>query len=301
MAWLPFGQLPLECGEGFDGLSQTGRPAAPGLPAANRLAPVDEVQWFENHMRSAMPKALATLAGQAFAVRCLELVPDIAIRCQCKPLFRHCPTTDVAAKPFRLLAFLRLGGHARMQGESGCLAHRVIERLITGRQGLQREDFAALLRTYGDTVGNGMPQQQPYSYIALEPTLLGLPALGHPTTRLASSSLPHDGLSTDFVGSFKQVMLSYVQETDLNIEFAAGLCDMSRRSLQRRLSAAGTHYSEVLDQVRFEAATRMLHDPGKSVTEVALLLGYSDLTHFSRAFRRIAGVSPRTYRQAYVN
>ena len=67
MAWLPFGQLPLECGEGFDGLSQTGRPAAPGLPAANRLAPVDEVQWFENHMRSAMPKALATLAGQALA------------------------------------------------------------------------------------------------------------------------------------------------------------------------------------------------------------------------------------------
>jgi hypothetical protein len=42
----------------------------------------DEVQWFENHMRSAMPKALATLAGHAFAVRCLELVPDIAIRCQ---------------------------------------------------------------------------------------------------------------------------------------------------------------------------------------------------------------------------
>jgi AraC-like DNA-binding protein len=149
--------------------------------------------------------------------------------------------------------------------------------------------------------GTRIRLMQPYSYIALEPALLGLPPLSHQTTRPASSSLPLDGFSTDFVGSFKQVILSYLQETDLSIEHAAGLCDMSKRSLQRRLSAAGTRYSKVLDQVRFDAATRMLQDPCTRVTDVALRVGYSDLTHFSRAFRRIAGVSPRTYRQAYVN
>jgi AraC-like DNA-binding protein len=149
--------------------------------------------------------------------------------------------------------------------------------------------------------GTRMRLMQPYSYIALEPALLGLPPLGHQTTRPASSSLPLDGFSTDFVGSLKQVILSYLQETDLSIEQAAGLCDMSKRSLQRTLSAAGTRYSKVLDQVRFDAATSMLQDPCTRVTDVALQLGYSDLTHFSRAFRRIAGVSPRTYRQAYVN
>ena len=147
--------------------------------------------------------------------------------------------------------------------------------------------------------GTRMRLAQPYSYIALEPTLLGLPPLGHQTTRLPSSYLPHDGLSTDFVGSFKQVILSYIQESDLSIEFAAGLCDMSKRSLQRRLSAAGTYYSKVLDQVRFDAATWMLQDPGKSVTEVALLLGYSDSARFTRAFRRIAGINPRAYRRQY--
>jgi AraC-like DNA-binding protein len=145
-----------------------------------------------------------------------------------------------------------------------------------------------------------MPLMQPYSYIALEPTLLGLTPRGHQITKSAVSSLLLDGFSTDFVGSFKQVMLSYIQERDLSIDFAAGLCDMSKRSLQRRLSAAGTRYSEVLDQVRFDAATRMLQDHGNSVADIALHLGYSDLTHFSRAFRRIAGVCPRTYRQAYL-
>ena len=36
---LPFGYLPLEPGEGFDGVSQTGQPVAPGLPAADLLEP----------------------------------------------------------------------------------------------------------------------------------------------------------------------------------------------------------------------------------------------------------------------
>lgn len=44
--------------------------------------PGNEIQRLKDDVRGAIPKALATLAGQAFAVRCLELVPDIAIRRQ---------------------------------------------------------------------------------------------------------------------------------------------------------------------------------------------------------------------------
>ena len=40
----------------------------------------NEIQRLKDHMRGAMPKALATLAGQAFPVRRLELVTDVAIR-----------------------------------------------------------------------------------------------------------------------------------------------------------------------------------------------------------------------------
>ena len=104
-------------------------------------------------------------------------------------------------------------------------------------------------------------------------------------------------MATDFAGSLKQVLRTYAQESDLTIEVASELCNTSKRSLQRRLAETGTRYSEVLDQVRFDAARGLRRDPGMKVTDVAHTLGYSDSAHFSRAFRRIAGVSPRAYRQ----
>jgi len=136
-----------------------------------------------------------------------------------------------------------------------------------------------------------------YSYIALENALLSLPPLAPEATTPEPSPLPCDPFKNDFVGSLEQVLHAYIQGTDLSIAFAAGLCDTSKRSLQRKLTDAGTCYSSVLDKVRFHTACRMLQDRDMKVADIAHRLGYSDPTHFSRAFRRIAGINPREYRQ----
>ena len=140
---------------------------------------------------------------------------------------------------------------------------------------------------------------QPYSYIALENSQLSLPPSADKTAAPVHPTSQYEALSSDFVGSFKQLLHAYIQEKTLNIEVAAGLCDLSKRSLQRELTAQGASYSSVLDEVRFEVAKRMLLNPDSSVTDIAHLLGYSEATHFARAFRRIAGVNPRIYRQQY--
>jgi len=147
--------------------------------------------------------------------------------------------------------------------------------------------------------GTSIRLAQPYSYIALENSLLSLPPLGDKAAAPGHPTSHHEELSRDFVGSLKQLLHSYVQETDLNIEVAAGLCDLSKRSLQRKLTAQGTRYSRVLDEARFDVAKQMLQDRDKNITDISLLLGYSDPTHFARAFRRIAGVTPLIYRQQY--
>ena len=139
---------------------------------------------------------------------------------------------------------------------------------------------------------------QPYAYITLDNALLGLSPPPHETTADASTILDCDTVSNDFVGSLKQVLQSYIQKSDLGIEFAAELCNTSKRSLQRTLTENGTRYSEVLDQTRFDAASELLQDLDIKVTDVAHQLGYSDSAHFSRAFKRIAGVNPRVYREA---
>ncbi len=51
---------------------------------------------------------------------------------------------NVAAQTFQLLAFIGPGRDPRMQRDSSHLAHRVIERLIAARQGLQGEHLAAV-------------------------------------------------------------------------------------------------------------------------------------------------------------
>lgn len=140
---------------------------------------------------------------------------------------------------------------------------------------------------------------QPYSYITLETALLGQPPLNPIAATAASLQLDYEALPKDFVDSLTTMLQSYIYERDLSIAFAASLCDMSKRSLQRKLAASGTHYSEILDNVRFNAACDMLRDPDMKVTEIAYKLGYNDSSHFSRAFRRVAGISPRQYQKQY--
>jgi AraC-like DNA-binding protein len=131
----------------------------------------------------------------------------------------------------------------------------------------------------------------------LENPLLSLPPLVDEDSARKTSSLHYKPLPDDFVSALEEVMLTYTQEFDLSIEFVASLCNTSKRTLQRQLKEMGTHYSEVLAHARYRAACHMLQTPGLKVTDIAQRLHYSDLANFSRAFRRIAGVTPQAYRQ----
>jgi AraC-like DNA-binding protein len=70
---------------------------------------------------------------------------------------------------------------------------------------------------------------------------------------------------------------------------------MSGRQLQRTLREEGTTYQALLDQVRRDRALAQLRLPGTTATEVALLLGFSEASAFTRAFRRWTGETPGAY------
>jgi AraC-like DNA-binding protein len=72
---------------------------------------------------------------------------------------------------------------------------------------------------------------------------------------------------------------------------------MAPRTLQRRLSAEGVSYHEVVDLARRETAERLLADATLAVGEIGFLLGFSEPSAFHRAFKRWHDVTPQEYRQ----
>ena len=71
---------------------------------------------------------------------------------------------------------------------------------------------------------------------------------------------------------------------------------MSRRTLQRRLSEQGHSYQTLVDESRRQLAKRLLRKTDFSLIEVAFMTGFSGQSAFTRAFKRWAGQTPRSFR-----
>lgn len=67
---------------------------------------------------------------------------------------------------------------------------------------------------------------------------------------------------------------------------------MTERTLLRRLKDEGTTFQEILDQLREQLAYEYLHRSNLTVQDVSALLGFSDASTFSRAFKRWTGRRP---------
>ncbi len=103
--------------------------------------------------------------------------------------------------------------------------------------------------------------------------------------------------SHDIIKTLKLMLPSYLDQGPPILAEIAEMAGVSTRSLQRKLLGAGLTYSGVLEFVRFEKAKTLLRDTDSKIIDVAFATGYTDPAHFSRAFRRIAGVTPRQFRE----
>jgi AraC-like DNA-binding protein len=65
----------------------------------------------------------------------------------------------------------------------------------------------------------------------------------------------------------------------------------------RRLAAQGLNFRELRESALRQLAEMHLRDERLTLAEVGALLGYSEQSAFSRAFRRWAGVSPQHWRR----
>jgi AraC-like DNA-binding protein len=71
---------------------------------------------------------------------------------------------------------------------------------------------------------------------------------------------------------------------------------MSARTLQRRLADEGHSFQSLVDRARQDLAQQLLKETDYSLAEIAFLTGFSEQSGFTRAFKRWAGQTPRSYR-----
>jgi AraC-like DNA-binding protein len=71
---------------------------------------------------------------------------------------------------------------------------------------------------------------------------------------------------------------------------------MSPRTLTRRLAAEGSSFADVLGEVRTALAKRYIADRTLPISQIAWLLGYAEVSGFTRAFQRWTGMVPSAAR-----
>ena len=96
----------------------------------------------------------------------------------------------------------------------------------------------------------------------------------------------------------KAVIIDLLPSGNVTDESVARELYMSSRKLQRQLRSDDTTFTTLLNEIRQDLAQRYLREQDTSLTEIAFLLGFSESSAFSRAFRRWMGVTPSEYRQA---
>ncbi len=94
------------------------------------------------------------------------------------------------------------------------------------------------------------------------------------------------------------LMLNEAEDCQPTLEQLAALVNMGPHTLSRHLRAEQQKFRTLSNQVRYERACRLLADSAVPISQIAYRLGYQGVSAFSDAFRRIAGQSPRAYRDA---
>jgi AraC-like DNA-binding protein len=105
-------------------------------------------------------------------------------------------------------------------------------------------------------------------------------------------------IANTFVGSLNEIIAVQLKYRSVDIQRVADMAGLSKRTLQRRLADVHLDYSTLIDHIWLQLALRLLQRIDVPLNEVAYELGYSDVAHFTRAFRRWTALTPGEYRRA---
>ncbi|MCD6071193.1 MAG: AraC family transcriptional regulator [Microvirga sp.] len=97
----------------------------------------------------------------------------------------------------------------------------------------------------------------------------------------------------------RRVLRTELLRDSCSATMIAQLFSMHRRTMSRHLRMEGLAFRQVANEVRFEIACELLANTDMALSQIAAVLKYSELSAFTRAFRRWSGQTPSAWRRDY--
>ena len=102
----------------------------------------------------------------------------------------------------------------------------------------------------------------------------------------------------DIVNQVKAAIIDGLSSGPVSEQSVAADLHMTTRNLHRKLQAEDTGFKKLLSEVRQDLAEQYLSDRSKTLTEISFLLGFSEASSFSRAYRSWTGIPPSEARNS---
>ena len=101
---------------------------------------------------------------------------------------------------------------------------------------------------------------------------------------------------SDVLGGTRAAILELLPSGEVSLESVAATLNMSARTLTRKLNDEGESFKNLLAKTRQELSEKYILDKSLTLTEISFLLGFSETSSFSRAYKSWTGRSPSSHR-----
>jgi two-component system cell cycle response regulator len=110
-------------------------------------------------------------------------------------------------------------------------------------------------------------------------------------------SIAYTRADEQFLEKIQELILSHVEDTELDVEHLARYVNMSRPTLYRKLKEiSDLTPNEMINITRLKKAASLLKSGEFTVTEIAEMTGYTSATVFGRNFQKQFGLNPSEFR-----
>jgi AraC-like DNA-binding protein len=142
----------------------------------------------------------------------------------------------------------------------------------------------------------------PAAALVIDANLLALPLPKADATmaaffrRHADEMLAQAPRAASIVEQVRRFIAGFLQRGTPTLDDAALELATSSRTLRRRLADEDASFAQLLQDTRCALAKQHLAEDRLAISEIAFLLGFSDVTAFHRSFRRWTGQTPAAFR-----